>query len=292
MRHCCIRRASPPPAARDDKAITAWNTFRRLDPGRGRMAARSGRLPGRSPQHFSLHPRAIEHAERGGWSAAAPQLPAGEAKVDAFLDDWDGLVNGLIELHTATGDPRWLEEAIRLADGGGGALRRSQGGRLFVLDPRRRAAGGAVQGPRRQPDSRPGSRCWQWSCCGPHGSPARARRLAATGHPAGDALMSSDCVPCLRGAAVRARSVPLAARRSRGDHPRPRESRPPGALARGRAQRFSPDRRLCVPARERRAASCPARGQGCGRRTAHGVCLRAVRLPGAGYRSGAGHGAR
>jgi hypothetical protein len=39
---------------------------------------------------------------------------AGESKLNAYLDDYAFFVDGLIALHRATGDQRWLEEAERL----------------------------------------------------------------------------------------------------------------------------------------------------------------------------------
>ena len=41
----------------------------------------------------------------------------GTSKVDAFLEDWGGLAAGLVALYQATFEPRWLEVAVRLADG-------------------------------------------------------------------------------------------------------------------------------------------------------------------------------
>src|SRR5205823_2656195 len=41
---------------------------------------------------------------------------AGEAKVPAFLDDWAAVVNAVLDLHTATGEHRWLDDARRLAE--------------------------------------------------------------------------------------------------------------------------------------------------------------------------------
>jgi len=40
----------------------------------------------------------------------------GEAKLNAYLDDYAFLVDGLIALHRATADRRWLDEARRLTD--------------------------------------------------------------------------------------------------------------------------------------------------------------------------------
>ena len=39
----------------------------------------------------------------------------GVAKIDGYLEDYAHVANGYVELHWATGDPRWLEEAHRLA---------------------------------------------------------------------------------------------------------------------------------------------------------------------------------
>jgi uncharacterized protein len=41
---------------------------------------------------------------------------AGKARVPALLDDYAFLVHGLLELHSATGETQWREEAARLAD--------------------------------------------------------------------------------------------------------------------------------------------------------------------------------
>jgi len=41
---------------------------------------------------------------------------AGQARHHAFLDDHASLCNALITLHETQSDPRWLDEALRLAD--------------------------------------------------------------------------------------------------------------------------------------------------------------------------------
>ncbi len=40
----------------------------------------------------------------------------GEAAIDAFLDDYACFIGGLLDLYEATGNPKWLREAVRLAD--------------------------------------------------------------------------------------------------------------------------------------------------------------------------------
>ena len=41
---------------------------------------------------------------------------AGEAKLNAYLDDYAFLADGLVALHRATGDDKWLDDARRLSD--------------------------------------------------------------------------------------------------------------------------------------------------------------------------------
>lgn len=52
----------------------------------------------------------------------------GEAKVDAFLDDYAFMMRGLLTLHRATGDTRWLEASEQLADELESRLRDPRGG--------------------------------------------------------------------------------------------------------------------------------------------------------------------
>jgi uncharacterized protein YyaL (SSP411 family) len=40
---------------------------------------------------------------------------AGQARNPGYLEDYADVANGLYELHVATGELRWLEEAHRLA---------------------------------------------------------------------------------------------------------------------------------------------------------------------------------
>ena len=38
-----------------------------------------------------------------------------QAKLDAYLDDYADLIDGLTRLYEATGEPRWIESALELA---------------------------------------------------------------------------------------------------------------------------------------------------------------------------------
>ena len=106
-----IRDARPQPF-RDDKAIAAWNGL-----ALAALAEAAWRL------------------DRADWLAAAEALGAfllgplsdGDGRVlrsirdgtvsgQGFLDDYANVAHGLLELHVATGDPRWLHEARRIAE--------------------------------------------------------------------------------------------------------------------------------------------------------------------------------
>ena len=106
-----IRDERPQPF-RDDKAIAAWNGLT--------LAALA---------------EAARRLDRGDWLSAAEELGAfllgplrgedgrvlrsirdGRVSGPGFLDDHANVAHGLLELHVASGDPRWLLEARRIAD--------------------------------------------------------------------------------------------------------------------------------------------------------------------------------
>ena len=105
------QREQRPKPFRDDKAIASWNGLalaalaeagRRLDRREWLEAAVA--LAG-----FLLGPLSTPEGRlRRTWRA-------GEAKGTGYLDDYADVAHGLLELHVATGELRWLEEARRLA---------------------------------------------------------------------------------------------------------------------------------------------------------------------------------
>jgi uncharacterized protein YyaL (SSP411 family) len=103
-----LRERRPKPL-RDDKAIAAWNGLmlaalaeagRRLDRADYLEAARE-------LGEFLLGPLSDGERLHRTWRA-------GEAKGTGYLEDYADVANGLYELHVATGELRWLEEARRL----------------------------------------------------------------------------------------------------------------------------------------------------------------------------------
>ncbi|MFL5954024.1 MAG: thioredoxin domain-containing protein [Gaiellaceae bacterium] len=115
---------------RDDKAIASWN---------GLMLAalsQAGRVePAARLAEFLLGPLSTSEGRlHRTWRE-------GVAKGTGYLEDYADVAYGLMELHVATGDPRWLREAHRLAtlavelfadDEGGGFFQSPRDGEQLV----------------------------------------------------------------------------------------------------------------------------------------------------------------
>jgi len=105
-----VRKRRPKPA-RDDKAIASWNGLALA------ALAEAGRRLERDD--FTDAARALGEFLLGSLSSDDGRIyrsfRAGQAKTSGYLDDYADVANGLYELHIATGELRWLEEARRLA---------------------------------------------------------------------------------------------------------------------------------------------------------------------------------
>ena len=89
--------------ARDDKAIASWNGLLLA------AFAHAGRTEsGTKLAGFILGPLSDGGRLHRTWRA-------GTAKGTGYLEDYADVAYGLMELHVATGEPRWLHEAHRLA---------------------------------------------------------------------------------------------------------------------------------------------------------------------------------
>ena len=105
-----LRKSRPQPAL-DDKAVASWNGLALA------AFAECGRVLGRADW--------VETARRLGEFLLGPMSSEdgrlhrtwreGVAKGSGFLEDYADVANGLLELHAATGELRWLQEANRLA---------------------------------------------------------------------------------------------------------------------------------------------------------------------------------
>jgi uncharacterized protein YyaL (SSP411 family) len=105
-----VREGRPKPA-RDDKALAAWNGLALAAFAEsGRRLERADYLEG--AQLLAEFLLGSLSDERG---RLLRTYRAGVAKIDAYVEDYANVVNGLLELYWATAELRWLEEARRLA---------------------------------------------------------------------------------------------------------------------------------------------------------------------------------
>jgi uncharacterized protein len=96
---------------RDDKVITAWNglMLRALAEAARVLDRADYRAAAEANATFLLTQLADGDALRRTWRQ-------GRAKLDGYLEDYAALINGLLSLYAATGEPHWFTEARRLAD--------------------------------------------------------------------------------------------------------------------------------------------------------------------------------
>ncbi len=103
------RRVRP---GKDDKVIVAWNGLM-IDA----LAKATGALD--EPRYLQAAAKAanfILHEMRRSDGRLLHTWRAGQAKFDAYLDDYAALANALVSLYEATFDENYLQEAVRLAD--------------------------------------------------------------------------------------------------------------------------------------------------------------------------------
>jgi uncharacterized protein YyaL (SSP411 family) len=103
-------RAGRPQPGLDDKAIAAWNglALAALAEAGRRLERADWVDEARALGEFLLGPMSVE-------GRLVRSLREGKASGPGFLDDYADVAHGLYELHVATGELRWLEEARRLA---------------------------------------------------------------------------------------------------------------------------------------------------------------------------------
>ncbi len=141
------RTAAAVPGRQGDRLV---ERARARGPRRGRPSARPRRLASRRPRR-SVRSSSVRCAATTDVSSGA-SATAGSA-AEGFLDDHANVAHGLVELHVATGDVRWLLEARRIVRRRDRALRRRRARRLLPRSERRGGARRAIEGPRRRPDA-------------------------------------------------------------------------------------------------------------------------------------------
>jgi uncharacterized protein len=105
------QREQRPKPLRDDKAIASWNglLLAALAEAGRRLERRDWLDAAIRLGEFLLEPLSDEEGR------LYRTFREGRAKNTGFLEDYADVANGLYELHVATGELRWLEEANRLA---------------------------------------------------------------------------------------------------------------------------------------------------------------------------------
>jgi uncharacterized protein len=120
-------RAARPRPATDDKVLADWNGIAIAG------LAIAGRLLG-EPRFVAQAARAADHVLGEMRPPGGPLLHvwrAGRARIPAYLADYAFLVRGVLALHAATGEARWLAAAAELADEQSARLGDPEGG-FFV----------------------------------------------------------------------------------------------------------------------------------------------------------------
>ncbi len=267
-----LRELRPKPL-RDDKAIASWNGLALA------ALAECGR--------FLDRPDWIDAARRLGDFLLGPLSTAdgrlhrtwreGAAKGTGYLDDYANVANGLYELHVATGEPRWLGEAHRLARLAVELFADGEGGGFFQAP----ADGERLVVRRKELDDHPA----------PSGNAMLAYVLLRLARIYGDDGLEEHALSALGlagPALVRAPSAFGWMLVALDLHLAPRRELaivgPPGSeVARAALGALGPDRGRRLRAGRRRAA--PRREDARGR-SARRVRLRALRVPRAGRRPG------
>ena len=97
---------------RDDKVLTSWNGLML------RSFAEAGAGLGRSDYLDAARKNAdfLLAAMRGSDGRLLRTWRNDEAKLNGYLEDYACLADGLLSLHEATLEPRWVQEAVSLAD--------------------------------------------------------------------------------------------------------------------------------------------------------------------------------
>jgi uncharacterized protein YyaL (SSP411 family) len=97
---------------RDDKMLAAWNGFMLA------AFAEAGRVLGK--EHYLKIAEENAAFLLGALSAADGRLyrtyRGGESKLNAYLEDYAAVIEGLLELYQSTFEPRWFHEARRLCE--------------------------------------------------------------------------------------------------------------------------------------------------------------------------------
>jgi uncharacterized protein len=187
------RRESRPKPARDEKVLADWNGLAISAFARGARVLGTARYRDAAVHAGAFVLSNMRHPD----GRLLHVWTAGETKIPAFLDDHACLLNAMVDLYEATGNPRWLHEASTLRDAmvalfwdeGDGAFFDTAAGQADLIARTRDASDGAV----------------------PSGNSMAAYGLVRLGRILGDAMSLARAERILRAYVPMMQAVPMGA---------------------------------------------------------------------------------
>ena len=120
-------RTKRPPPLRDDKILAAWNGLMISAHARATLALGDASYATRAVRAADF---VLGRMRREG--RLARSWRGGRLQRAGYLDDYAFLIAGLLDLHEATGDPRWLRDAIALDEVLAAHFEDAQAGGFFM----------------------------------------------------------------------------------------------------------------------------------------------------------------
>ena len=99
------------PPAMDTKVLVSWNGLMIAALAEGGRILSDERYTGAAERAGSF---ILEHMRQND-GRLLHTFKDGQAKLDAYLDDYSSLIDGLTRLYESTGEPRWIQSALELA---------------------------------------------------------------------------------------------------------------------------------------------------------------------------------
>jgi uncharacterized protein YyaL (SSP411 family) len=100
------------PPGRDEKILTSWNGLMISALAMARRVLAESRYTAAAVRAADFLLTRIRDPE----GRLRHSFQEGQARFNAYLDDYAALIDSLVELHQTTDDPRWLSEALALAE--------------------------------------------------------------------------------------------------------------------------------------------------------------------------------
>jgi uncharacterized protein YyaL (SSP411 family) len=122
-----VARAERPPPLRDDKILAGWNGLMISAHARAALALGDEAYAARAARAADFVLGRMRRAGR-----LARSWRAGRLQEAGYLDDYAFLIAGLLDLYEATGDPRWLRDAIALDEVLAAHFEDAQAGGFFM----------------------------------------------------------------------------------------------------------------------------------------------------------------